>query len=109
MSSKGIDDWKDVILTERYIERNLGLKFYSASLPNCSRSWNIDRYTILVKLNIPDIEGNRFDVRFLDSKEGRFLTINTNYQLIEIYCVLQIDLPKTLLYEKTFIRERKRL
>ena len=98
-----------MILTERYIERNLGLKFYSASLPNCSRSWSIDKYTILVNLLSPDKDGNMFDVRFLDSKEGRFLSINTNYQLIEIYCVLQIDLPKTLLYEKTFVRERKRL
>jgi len=85
----------------------MGLKFYSSSLPNCSRSWYLDEYTILVKLKFPDEDCNNFDVRFIDSKEGRYLSINTNYQLIEICFVLQIDLPNSLLYEKTFIRKRK--
>ena len=94
-------------LSERYIERKMGLKFYSSSLPNCLRSWSLDEYTILVRLDFVCEDGNNFEVRFIDSKENRYLPINTNYQLIEICCVLLIDLPNSLLYEKTFIRERK--
>ena len=94
-------------LTERQIVRKLGLKPDEGSHINCHKSWYLDEYTILIMLKEPFADGNRFEIKFEDSREGRYLSINTLYELSEACSILQIDLPNAILYEKAYCRKKR--